>query len=135
MTSDWFKEEYYSCLRFATNAVKNGDITQSSLQEVRNRFPSRFDYDHIFIDEGQDWHEAERDFLYAVYGSENLLIALGKDQLTRRRAPCKWDAPEARAYTIRLRRCLRLTPNLASFANFIAEELGLGDRRRQDNCA
>jgi len=39
--------------------------------------PERFAWDYVFIDEAQDWTDAERDFIRALYGSENLVLADG----------------------------------------------------------
>jgi len=41
--------------------------------------PERFAWDYVFIDEAQDWTDAERDFIRTLYGSENLVLADGLD--------------------------------------------------------
>ncbi len=93
--------------------------------------PERFAWDYVFIDEAQDWTDAERDFIRALYGSENLVLADGLEQLVRRQTPCDWNAglPKAMRYNRNLGRSLRMATNLAAFANAFAREAGLRDWR------
>jgi hypothetical protein len=91
--------------------------------------PRRFACDYVFIDEAQDWSDAERDLIRAMYGSENLVLADGLEQLVRRQTPCDWNAGIAKAarHTQHLGRSLRMTANLATFANAFANVIGLRD--------
>jgi len=47
-------------------------------------------WDYIFIDEGQDWPEDERDILFSLYGIPNIVVAEGRSQLVRSRSVCDW---------------------------------------------
>ncbi len=95
--------------------------------------PERFAWDYVFIDKAQDWTDAERDFIGALFrarhGSDNLVLADGLEQLVRRQTPCDWNAglPKNLRYNRHLGRSLRMTTNLASFANAFAREAGLHD--------
>jgi len=91
--------------------------------------PRRFAYDYVFIDEAQDWSDAERDLIRAMYGSENLVLADGLEQLVRRQTPCDWNTGIAKParHTQHLGRSLRMTSNLAAFANAFASVVGLRD--------
>ena len=51
---------------------------------------ARFDWDHVLIDEAQDWADAKRDLLVAVYGSRRMVLADGLVQLIRRHTSCDW---------------------------------------------
>lgn len=47
-------------------------------------------WDYVFIDEGQDWPEDERDIIFSLYGIPNVVVAEGRSQLVRSRALCDW---------------------------------------------
>jgi len=91
----------------------------------------RFAWDHILIDEAQDWTDEERDFLIAVYGHDRLVLMDGLAQLVRRQVPCDWlqDVPAAHREVRYLDASLRMTRNIALFANAFADTIGLGDWR------
>ena len=44
------------------------------------------------IDEAQDWSDAERDFLRALYGHRRLVLGDGQEQLIQRQQSCDWNA-------------------------------------------
>ncbi|MBD5654073.1 MAG: hypothetical protein IAI50_02690, partial [Candidatus Eremiobacteraeota bacterium] len=102
----------------------SGDIAN-----LKARDPDRFRWDYVFVDEAQDWTDAERDFLRALYGSERLVLADGLEQLIRRQTPCDWtsDVAKERRLERHLGRSLRMTSNLALFANAFARASGLVD--------
>jgi hypothetical protein len=89
----------------------------------------RFDWDYILIDEAQDWTDAERDFLVAVYGHRRLILADGLMQLVRRQVSCDWfrGVPVHERETRYLGDSLRMLRNVALFANAFAQAIGLQD--------
>jgi energy-coupling factor transporter ATP-binding protein EcfA2 len=91
--------------------------------------PGRFQWDHVLIDEAQDWTDAERALLCAVYGHHRLIIADGLSQLVRRQIPCDWLAsiPSEEREVRVLDDSLRMTHNVAQFANAFAQAAGLAD--------
>ncbi|MDP9025047.1 MAG: hypothetical protein M3N13_06730, partial [Candidatus Eremiobacteraeota bacterium] len=91
----------------------------------------RFAWDHILIDEAQDWTDQERDFLRAVYGHKRIVLMDGLAQLVRRQMPCDWlvRVPLAEREVRFLESSLRMTHNVALFANAFADTLELGDWR------
>ena len=105
------------------------DGTDSAASYLRELAPDRFDWDYVFIDEAQDWSDAERDLVRAMYGSTNIVIADGLEQLVTRQTPCDWTRglPAAERHYRELGRSLRMTHNLALFANAFAREAGLVD--------
>jgi superfamily I DNA and RNA helicase len=42
-----------------------------------------FAWDHVLVDEGQDWPEDERDILYQCFGPHRCIVADGVHQLIR----------------------------------------------------
>jgi len=96
---------------------------------LRGVDPKRFAWDYVFIDEAQDWTDSERDFIRALYGVENLVLADGLEQLVRRQTPCNWSdgIPKAKLHNQHLGRSLRMMMNVAAFANAFAREAGLAD--------
>ena len=88
----------------------------------------RFDWDHIFIDEGQDWPQDEITILQTLFTPERLIIADGVDQFVRSHQ-ANWSPRSfgSEHRVRRLRRCLRMKKNLATFVSSLAEELDLND--------
>jgi hypothetical protein len=111
-------------LRFMLDGEKGDDMA-----ELKSRLPQRFDFDYVFVDEAQDWSDAERDFLREMYGSSRLVLADGLEQLVRRQTVCDWIAgiPSTERVAKHLGRSLRMSRNLAEFANAVARESGLSD--------
>jgi hypothetical protein len=87
----------------------------------------RFEWDYILIDEAQDWTDAERDLLVALYGHRRLVLADGLMQLVRRQVSCDWfrGVPAAERETRFLGDSLRMLRNVALFANAFADAIGL----------
>lgn len=112
-------------LREATAKLAGGpDGEWASL--LRASDPPRFDWDHVFIDEAQDWTDAERDFLLRLFGHCRITIADGIDQLVRRQTPCDWltGIPSKERVNRMLGDSLRMQRNVALFANAVADAAG-----------
>ena len=90
---------------------------------------ARFDQDHVLIDEAQDWTDAERDLLVAVYGSRRMVLADGLVQLIRRHTSCDWMRGVAKTERVvrHLGDSLRMQHNVAVYANAIARTLGFAN--------
>lgn len=99
----------------------NGDAAK-----LRAEFPARFAWDHVVVDEAQDWHDQERDFLRALYGPRRLVLSDGLDQLVRRRVACNWVEGIAKEERFRLPldTSLRMLRNVALFAGAVARAIG-----------
>lgn len=78
-----------------------------------------------YIDEAQDCHPLERDILYSIFDSNNIVIANGgKEQLIRYSQLCDWHISrgqkiERHKYQKR-RKSYRMKPAIAALANHIA---------------
>jgi hypothetical protein len=93
---------------------------------LRAENPARFEWDHVLIDEAQDWTDAERDFLLRLFGHRRIALADGVDQLVRRQTPCDWltGIPSAERTSRVLGDSLRMLRNVALFANAAAAAAG-----------
>ena len=81
--------------------------------------------DHIFVDEGQDWPEEERLILFALFKSNNFVVADGVDQLVRSQKYIDWtEGVEVHRPIIGEKMSLRQTENLIKFQAELATELG-----------
>jgi hypothetical protein len=93
--------------------------------------PERLAWDHVLIDESQDWSDAERDLVLAAYGHKRLVLADGLAQLVNRQTSCNWlqHVPRAEHEYHILGDSLRMQRNVATFANAFAAAAGFADWR------
>ncbi len=83
-----------------------------------------------YIDEAQDCHPLERDILFNIFGSDNIVIANGgKEQLIRYSDLCNWHISrnkkiEYYRYT-KNRKSYRMKPAIAALVNHIANWYGI----------
>jgi hypothetical protein len=89
---------------------------------------TEFDWDLVFVDEGQDWPGDEIAILKAVYGPTRLVVSDGVDQYVRD-SVADWtlNLSKEESRTRRLKKCLRMKANVASFVADVAMRLGLED--------
>ena len=85
-------------------------------------------WDYVFIDEAQDWSEAERDIILKLFNNKNILVADGGQQYVRNVQPCDWSIVRDRT-NIRLKKCLRQKSNLIKFVNHFSETFELSTNR------
>ena len=100
-------------------------------EELKASDPERLEWDHVLIDESQDWSDAERDLILAAYGHKRLVLADGLAQLVNRKTACNWLArvPKAEHEYHILGDSLRMQKNVASFANAFASVAGFANWR------
>jgi Uncharacterized conserved protein (DUF2075) len=108
--------------------LRTGTVTAEDVAGVKREDATNFAFDHVFVDEGQDWPRDEIAILGVIFPPERLVVADGVDQFVRGDA-ADWRAgvDPALLRMRRLRRCLRMKANLATFANAFAREIGLAD--------
>ena len=106
-----------------SGAIKPGDVA-----DIMKADATEFDWDLVFVDEGQDWPADEIAILNAIYGSGRLVVSDGVDQFVRE-SVADWSSklPKGGFKARRLRKCLRMKANLAVFVADIALTLGLDD--------
>ena len=102
-------------------------INARDLQDIKQHNVETFAWDFIFIDEGQDWPDDERDLLFHLYPPQTFAIADGIDQLIREQSPANWrnTLTKNQARIIPLKKCLRMKSGLTRFVSSVAGELGL----------
>lgn len=118
-------------------ALENYNQNLKELDELADAFSSADSpaFDFVFIDEAQDWPEKERDILFKLFGANRTIVADGVDQLVRSKLATDWTARigNISKQVVPLKRSLRLKHGITSFANSLAEELGLQDWSLQSN--
>lgn len=108
--------------------LRSGTVTTEDLAGMMRADATEFDWDLVLVDEGQDWPGDEIAILNAVYGPRRLVVSDGVDQYVRN-SVADWtsDLPKSNTRTRRLRKCLRMKANVASFVADVAMQLGLED--------
>lgn len=83
-------------------------------------------WDFVFIDEGQDWPDNERDIVYALYGFTNTVVADGKAQLIRTQSHCDWTKDKTvKSQYVSLSKSLRLKHDICVFVTRVIEGLDI----------
>ncbi|RIZ56752.1 AAA family ATPase [Vibrio sp. PID23_8] len=120
-TEDDFLDNYGIHCSTALDMLTGKAITEEDIDAVRNSDDDTFDFDLIFIDEAQDWPQAEVELVKQLYGSTNFCIADGIDQMIRGERP-EWSrgVPKEARKLLPLKKCLRMKRNLSVFINAIA---------------
>lgn len=110
------------------NYLRSATVTAEDLGEMMRADATEFDWDLVFVDEGQDWPRDEIAILNAVYGVTRLVVSDGVDQYVRD-SVADWTSglPKGDSRTRRLKTCLRMKANVASFVADVALCLRLED--------
>ena len=120
-------DEYPRLLDEALEHFDVGTVGPDEIEALRAQRPDRFDFDHVFVDEGQDWPVDEVRLLKTFYGPPRLCIADGVDQLTRgEHVDWTRGVPSSQRTVVPLMACLRMKRNLALFAAEAAARSNLG---------
>jgi hypothetical protein len=125
---DGFLDDYEAHKAALQEYLRSGTVTPDDLAAMMRADATDFDWDLVFIDEGQDWPADEITILNAVYGPRRLVVSDGVDQYVRD-SVANWtsDLPKGDFRTRRLKKCLRMKANVASFVANVAMRLGLDD--------
>lgn len=119
--------KYPALCRAAIEMITSGAVTPADIEAIIAQEPDRFDFDQVFVDEGQDWPQGETTLLKSLYSPHRLCVADGIDQLTRgQRADWRSGIPRAERKTQSLGTCLRLKRNLSLFVAEVASVTGAG---------
>ncbi|MCA1197853.1 hypothetical protein K9B35_07730 [Sphingomonas sp. R647] len=118
--------DYPARARMLAELIAAGDISEEQLAGLRTREPDLFLFDHVLIDEGQDWPPSEVEIIRSIFGPERIVVADGIDQLVRGDVASWRYGAAGRAVRVEpLHDSLRMKSNLASFTRFVAGELGV----------
>lgn len=111
----------------ALEMVESGAVGVEDIENIVSAEPDRFDFDQVFVDEGQDWPSGETALLKVLCSPRQLCIADGIDQFTRgQRADWRKGIPREERKTHSLTTCLRLKRNLSLFVGEVARSTGMG---------
>lgn len=99
--------------------LEGGAVSSREIKEAV--FDRGYDYEFVFIDEGQDWSENEQYIIKLIFGPENLTVAHGREQNIRG-VETNWakNINTNDVNSITLRKALRMKPNLAEFVRQFA---------------
>ncbi|WP_288955335.1 AAA family ATPase [uncultured Polaribacter sp.] len=112
------------------NILQKDGSGKINLEKLKTRYKksiSGFRAGRIaYIDEAQDCHPLERDILFSIFGSHNVVIANGdKEQLIRYTKLCNWHISRGHKIDFykyqKKRKSYRMKPAIAALANHIAE--------------
>ncbi|MGV2113736.1 RNA helicase [Agrobacterium salinitolerans] len=108
--------------------LESGAISTDDILELGRGSPADFDWDLIFVDEGQDWPQDEIDILRRIFGTERITVSDGVDQFVRD-GVADWITGMAKGsvQSRRLKRSMRMKSNVATFASDVANALGIHD--------
>ncbi len=122
-----FEDAYRDVMKSLAAEFRDGRIANTALQQFMSGNARDYAFDYVFIDEGQDWLDSERDVLHTMYPAGAFVVAVGRDQLVRRRSDCDWAAaaPRATRPVTHLTKCLRMGAALAGFVNDFAVATGV----------
>ncbi len=122
-----FLEDYERLKDEAIAFLKAGVVSLSDTEQLVTAYFETFRWDYIFIDEGQDWPDNERDLLMHLYPYSCFTVVDGVDQLVRSHHVANWrsDLKASELYTLALKKCLRMKAGLARFVSSVAGHLGL----------
>lgn len=123
-----FLDDYVAHKETLLNYLRSGTVTAKDLSEIMRADATEFDWDLVFVDEGQDWPRDEIAILNAFYGPTRLVVSDGIDQYVRH-SVADWSSglPKGNSKTRRLKKCLRMKANVAAFVADVAMRLGLDD--------
>ncbi len=85
-----FYENYKRYLKELSECLHEGTINDADIEEMKRDDPDNFDWDHVMVDEAQDWLVAERNILFYLYGHRRLVVTDGFDQLVRSGSRIDW---------------------------------------------
>ena len=126
--NDDFLSEYPKLISELNGSFENNIFNSNDVLQVLNKSPEVFLFDYIFIDESQDWFPDEIKIIKHIYGSENLVIADGMDQLVRgSRSLWSEGLKEQQKIVFSLDSALRMKSNLVLFVNNFSKFLGVSD--------
>ena len=120
--------EHYDQLCNEVIEMINGEaITHNDLEKIINENSDFFDFDQVFVDEGQDWPLNETLILKYIYYNKKIVIADGIDQLTRGKK-VNWlkGINKEEIVVHSLKKCLRMKRNLSIFAKKVSDDADLG---------
>ncbi len=124
-----FLEKYEQYKNEAIELLRQNVISLDDLNRARALRSRELTWDLLLIDESQDWPQSERDILYQLYESSNIVIADGVDQFVRGVEKIDWreGLSKGQSQVITLRKSMRLKAALCQVVQRVSEEIQLED--------
>ncbi len=125
---DGFLERFDEHKEALLDYLQSGTVSRADLDALMMQHGADFDWDLVFVDEGQDWPADEIAILRHLYGPERLTVSDGVDQYVRE-SVADWSQGVSKTSlrSRRLTRCMRMKANLAAFVSDMAASLGIDD--------
>ena len=125
-TYDGFLERFREHKKALVEYLQSGAVSRADLDALMKQYGTDFDWDLVFVDEGQDWPSDEIEILRHLYGAHRLIVSDGVDQYVRE-SVADWSQgiPKTSLRSRRLTRCMRMKANLAVFVSDIAASLSI----------
>jgi hypothetical protein len=119
-----FLEGYDNSILELSESFNKLIFNADEIADVIKRNPEQLAFDCVLVDEAQDWRPEEVLSLKSIFGSKNLVISDGMDQLVRG-AKTSWTLglKEFEKIVFSLDQSLRMKSNLAVFANTLSKNL------------
>jgi len=131
---DNFYGNYQKYKRDALDLYQQQALAPDDFKKAMEANPTDLSWDYVFVDEGQDWPQDEKELLHLIFTPSRLVVADGRDQLVRQDDRCDWSlAAGYKTKRVILKKGLRMKANLARFANALARHLDLVDWAVEDN--
>lgn len=121
-----FLEDYENLKAQALKYINEGVATSEDIDDLKGS-NAAFQWDYVFVDEGQDWPADERDILWKFYPPAQVVVADGVDQFVRSQIYADWKAGVTRSerQISSLKTILRMKAGLVRFVSLFADRLGL----------
>lgn len=118
-----FLEKYRYICKEITEYIAGEVITEEDMVDLMSHQPDLIQWDHVFIDEAQDFRIEEKELLFQIFGYDKLVIADGIEQFVRGGA-CNWSK-NIPTFIHLEERCLRQKFNLARLSHYYAQSIGV----------
>lgn len=120
-----FIREYNKSLNELNDFVEQLLTDKKDIATLKEDNDKAIDWDYIFIDEGQDWNDLEKNILFHIYGPQRIQVADGIDQFIRKNKKQIWQREIENAKVELKNTGLRQKTNLSLFVNDLANAMGL----------
>lgn len=105
-------------------AIDKGESINNALKQSHDTIA----WDYVFIDEAQDWGEAEKEVILLIFGKNRTIIADGIDQFVRSQIKCNWTRGlklNSDFIKSHVNQGLRQKVNIFTFINKFAEKINI----------
>ena len=80
-------EDYSTSLEILKDHLKDNI---GHVKTLISENPYEFEFDRVFVDEAQDWHQIEAEILKLIYADVTICVADGRQQMVRVQKKANW---------------------------------------------